>query len=62
MKGGDGIVCEFEFLKDVIVSVLFEWCIFVLKGLAGGNDGVRGVNSLRCVNGEVVDLGGKNFV
>jgi 5-oxoprolinase (ATP-hydrolysing) len=61
-KGGDGIVRELEFLKDVTVSVLSERRIFAPKGLAGGNDGARGVNSLRRVNGEVVDLGGKNSV
>ncbi len=60
--GGDGIVRRLEFLKDITVSVLSERRVFAPKGLAGGADGARGVNTLTRANGEVIDLGGKNSI
>jgi 5-oxoprolinase (ATP-hydrolysing) len=61
-RGGDGIVRRLEFLKDITVSVLSERRVFAPKGLAGGDDGVRGENTLERASGEIVNLGGKNSV
>jgi 5-oxoprolinase (ATP-hydrolysing) len=51
-----------EFLKDITVSVLSERRVFAPKGLAGGEDGARGVNTLERSAGETIDLGGKNSI
>ncbi len=61
-RGGDGIVRRLEFLKDITVSALSERRVFAPKGLAGGEDGARGENTLERASGEIVDLGGKNSV
>jgi len=61
-RGGDGIVRRLEFSKDMTVSVLSERRVFAPKGLAGGGDGARGVNTLTRATGEVIDLGGKSSI
>jgi len=61
-RGGDGIVRQLEFLKDITVSVLSERRVFAPKGLAGGEDGARGINTLERNDGETIDLGGKNSI
>lgn len=50
-RGGDGVVRELEFTKDLIVSVLTERRAFQPYGMAGGQPGARGMNVLkRCTN------------
>lgn len=44
-KGGDGVIREIEFLEDGIqVSILSERRVFSPYGLAGGEDGEKGLN------------------
>lgn len=44
-KGGDGVIREIEFLEDGIqVSILSERRVFHPYGLAGGEDGEKGLN------------------
>ncbi|KAI7906358.1 Hydantoinase B/oxoprolinase-domain-containing protein [Cokeromyces recurvatus] len=44
-RGGDGVIREIEFLEDGIqVSILSERRVFKPYGLAGGEDGERGLN------------------
>jgi len=43
-NGGDGIIREYKFLKDVEVSVLSERRRYSPYGLFGGENGKRGVN------------------
>ena len=44
------------------MSALSERRVFAPKGLAGGEDGARGENTLERASGEIVDVGGKNSV
>ncbi len=43
-KGGDGVIREYEFLKDLEVSILTERRVFAPYGMAGGEDGAKGEN------------------
>ncbi|CEP11182.1 hypothetical protein [Parasitella parasitica] len=44
-KGGDGVIREIEFLEDGIqVSILSERRVFTPYGLAGGDNGEKGLN------------------
>jgi N-methylhydantoinase B len=45
-KGGDGLAREYELLCDASVSILSERRRFAPYGLAGGQDGARGENSI----------------
>ncbi len=45
-RGGNGVVREFEFLKDLEVSILSERRVFSPYGMKGGKDGKRGENLL----------------
>ncbi|MBS0207128.1 MAG: hydantoinase B/oxoprolinase family protein [Planctomycetes bacterium] len=60
-RGGDGITRQIEFLRPLRVSILSERRgPFAPFGLAGGQPGALGQNSLqRQVDGTIVDLGGK---
>ncbi|XP_071092367.1 LOW QUALITY PROTEIN: 5-oxoprolinase-like [Haliotis cracherodii] len=58
--GGDGVVREFLFRKDLTLSVLTERRVFRPYGLCGGDDGRTGLNLLFYADGRVVSLGGKN--
>ncbi|GAB9473644.1 5-oxoprolinase [Globisporangium polare] len=61
-RGGDGVVRELEFLTEMTVSILSERRAFRPYGLAGGDDGERGLNLLKRKDGRVLNLGGKNTV
>ncbi|KAJ0410512.1 hypothetical protein ATCC90586_008319 [Pythium insidiosum] len=61
-RGGDGVIREIEFLQPMTVSILSERRAFRPYGLAGGEDGARGLNLLTRKGGRVINLGGKNTV
>jgi 5-oxoprolinase (ATP-hydrolysing) len=61
-RGGDGVVRELEFRRPLTVSILSERRVHAPYGLAGGEDGARGLNLLRRADGRLVNLGGKNTV
>ncbi|GLD94054.1 hypothetical protein PINS_up002665 [Pythium insidiosum] len=61
-RGGDGVIREIEFLEPMTVSILSERRAFQPYGLAGGDDGARGLNLLTRKGGRVINLGGKNTV
>jgi len=46
-RGGDGLVREYEFLCDASLSILSERRRFAPYGLAGGQNGGRGENSIK---------------
>ncbi|KAK6118583.1 hypothetical protein DH2020_047669 [Rehmannia glutinosa] len=58
-RGGDGIVREIEFRRDVVVSILSERRVHAPRGLKGGKDGARGANYLITKDKRRVYLGGK---
>ncbi|MCF6325002.1 MAG: hydantoinase B/oxoprolinase family protein [Gammaproteobacteria bacterium] len=51
-KGGDGIIREYEFLADTIVTLLTERRFHAPWGLAGGEPGSVGIN---CLDNRTVD-------
>ncbi|MCP4132776.1 MAG: 5-oxoprolinase [bacterium] len=64
-SGGKGVVRELEFLEEIKVSLLTERRSFAPWGMAGGEDGKRGRNSLLKKEGEQyrqLSLGGKCVV
>jgi len=62
-RGGDGVIREIIFRKDMLLTVLTERRIFCPYGLAGGKPGKVGCNQLLRANyGPLVNLGGKNSV
>lgn len=61
-RGGDGVIREVEFRKQLRVSILSERRSLAPFGLAGGGEGERGVNLLTRSGGHKVSLGGKNTV
>ena len=56
-RGGDGIIREFEFLRELTVSVISGRRTKRPYGVAGGSDGESGVNLLLKNSGEQVNLG-----
>ncbi|XP_022243322.1 5-oxoprolinase-like isoform X2 [Limulus polyphemus] len=60
--GGDGVVRELLFRKDLTLSVLTERRVFTPYGLFGGKNGKQGLNLLIYNNGRIVNLGGKTCV
>lgn len=59
-RGGDGVLREILFRKELDLSVLTERRVFRPYGLAGGSDGHQGVNRLiRAKDKLVLYLGGK---
>jgi len=60
--GGDGVIRDMEFRKDLVLSVLTERRVFQPYGMQGGEPGAKGSNTLLRHNGPVVNLGGKNTV
>eukprot|EP00002_Diphylleia_rotans_P021998 TRINITY_DN4298_c0_g1_i3.p1 TRINITY_DN4298_c0_g1~~TRINITY_DN4298_c0_g1_i3.p1 ORF type:complete len:1178 (+),score=228.16 TRINITY_DN4298_c0_g1_i3:265-3798(+) len=61
-RGGDGVIREFEFRKNMTVSILSERRSFAPRGLFGGGDALRGENRWLPRDGRVINLGGKNSV
>jgi len=61
-KGGDGVVREIEFLRNMTASILSERRAVPPFGLLGGCDAARGVNLWLRRDGRVVSLGGKATV
>ena len=57
-KGGDGVVREYEFLKDLEVSLLTERRSHAPYGLEGGKNGAKGQNLL-LRDGKTYNLTGK---
>lgn len=60
-RGGDGCIRKIEFRRPLKLSVLTERRAFAPYGMAGGENGARGLNLLRH-GGRVVNLGSKNCV
>jgi N-methylhydantoinase B len=58
-RGGDGIVRRIKFLSQAQVGLISERRKFAPYGLAGGNSGKRGKNSLIREDGQKIDLPGK---
>ena len=57
-NGGDGVIREIEFLKDLEVSMLTQRRVRPPFGLDGGEPGSVGKNQLkRAVDDNVIDLG-----
>ena len=54
-RGGEGIVREFEFLRDARVTILSERRRYAPQGICGGGAGSKGVNFLndRAIDGKV---------
>lgn len=59
--GGEGVIREIEFTRPLQVSILSERRSFAPYGMAGGEDGARGLNLL-IRKEHVISLGGKNSV
>lgn len=61
--GGDGVVREVEFRVPMTASILSERRAFAPYGMAGGGEGIRGLNTWVQKEGEVrVNVGGKGSV
>jgi len=60
--GGDGVVRELLFRKQLTLSILSERRAFRPYGMKGGFPGKRGQNILIRVNGQVINLQGKASV
>eukprot|EP00045_Choanoeca_perplexa_P014632 m.173740 g.173740 ORF g.173740 m.173740 type:complete len:1257 (+) comp16743_c0_seq1:48-3818(+) len=61
-RGGDGVVRELRFNEAMILSVLSERRAFAPRGIAGGQNGTRGLNTLIKKDGKRINLGGKASV
>ena len=59
-RGGDGVVRELQFTRQLVVSILSERRAFQPWGLKGGGCGSRGVNILTTMGGKSINVGGKN--
>ncbi|MEM8485035.1 MAG: hydantoinase B/oxoprolinase family protein [Bacteroidota bacterium] len=58
-RGGRGVVREYLFLRDVTATMLSERRAIAPVGLAGGESGSSGVNTLVKANGEQITLPSK---
>ncbi len=61
-RGGDGAIRDIEFLIPMQVAIVSERRVFAPYGLAGGDSGKTGQNTLIRKNGQVINLGGRNQV
>ena len=61
-QGGDGVVREIMFRKQLKLCLLTERRVFKPYGMNGGNDGCAGVNTLIQASGRNVNLGGKTAI
>ena len=60
--GGDGVVRELEFTRQLQASILSERRSFQPFGMEGGGDGARGINLVIKKDGRSINLGGKNSI
>ena len=56
-RGGDGVLREYRFEDDATVTIVSERRRYAPWGLAGGDPGATGRNTLLRADGEVIDLG-----
>nr|CAD7404141.1 unnamed protein product [Timema cristinae] len=61
-RGGDGVVRELLFRKDIMLSVLTERRVFQPYGLLGGYSGQKGLNLLDKADGRTLNLGAKTAI
>ncbi|XP_015172875.1 PREDICTED: 5-oxoprolinase isoform X1 [Polistes dominula] len=61
-RGGDGVIREITFRAPMMLSVLTERRVHCPPGLAGGLPGARGKNTLRRMDGRMINLGPKTAV
>lgn len=62
-RGGNGVVRDITFRKEVQVSILSERRAIAPHGIDGGKDGDRGLNLwIRKHNDTTINMGGKNTV
>jgi len=58
-RGGDGVIREIRFLSRTQVTVLSDRRVFPPFGLNGGEDGLRGYNTIRRADGLIEEMPGK---
>ncbi|KAJ1519393.1 hypothetical protein ONE63_004685 [Megalurothrips usitatus] len=61
-KGGDGILRELMFRRNMTLSILTERRVFAPYGLHGGEDGEKGLNLMLKADGRVIYLGSKTAI
>ncbi|XP_058790910.1 5-oxoprolinase [Phymastichus coffea] len=61
-RGGDGVIREMLFRAPMTLSVLTERRVHCPPGLDGGDPGARGRNTLKRVDGRMINLGPKTAV
>ncbi|XP_052817623.1 5-oxoprolinase-like [Mya arenaria] len=61
-RGGDGVIREYMWRKNLTLSVLTERRVFAPYGLKGGLPGEKGLNLMIYKDGRVVNVGGKTSV
>jgi 5-oxoprolinase (ATP-hydrolysing) len=58
-RGGNGVIREIEPLRPLLMSILSERRTLQPYGLAGGEDGARGLNLVVRNDGVVINVGGR---
>ena len=58
-RGGDGVIREIRFLSRTQVTVLSDRRVFPPFGQNGGEDGLRGYNTIRRADGLIEEMPGK---
>lgn len=61
-KGGDGILRELLFRRNMTLSILTDRRVFAPYGLHGGEDGKKGLNLMLKADGRVIYLGSKTAI
>ncbi|CDO93395.1 unnamed protein product [Kluyveromyces dobzhanskii CBS 2104] len=62
-KGGNGVIRDIAFRKEVQASILSERRVIAPHGIDGGRDGARGLNIwIRQETNSSINMGGKNTV
>ena len=61
-QGGDGVVREIMFRKQLKLCLLTERRVFKPYGMNGGKEGCAGVNTLIQAGGRKVNVGGKTAI
>ena len=60
--GGDGLVREYMFRKELSLNVLTERRVFAPYGMEEGESGKKGRNILTTKDGQKINLGSKSTV